>query len=193
MVAATKSSTDVKPQASIQPHGSRLYQKPKEFPNTAIQCLRAVHRQARPLGAIPSNRTTHRRAAPDSTVRPALSTTIENGLCCAKILFSFEVDRYHGQTGKPTVYPLYVHGCLRGAARHRWTRDSGRDEPTNSCPTPLCSVLRNHPLPHRRLSTSRFGGGVWSCVPPPCFQVDGAIQRQPSTFFASLTCRMPST
>jgi hypothetical protein len=29
-------------------------------------------------------------------------------LCCAKIPFSFEVDRYDGQTGKPTVYPLSI-------------------------------------------------------------------------------------
>ena len=81
--------------------------------------------------------------------------------------------------GKPANQPLYVHCCLRGAARNRWTRDSGRDELGTDRnqrilpQLPSSQFSQNHPLPHRKLngflfamSTSRFGRDVWSCVPP---------------------------
>src|SRR5260370_41161910 len=50
---------------------------------------------------------------------------------CAKIPLSFEVARYNGQPAHNRlnlyIY-MYMHCCLRGAARNRWTQDSGRDD-----------------------------------------------------------------
>src|ERR1700720_3975523 len=80
---------------------------------------------------------------------------------------------------EPADARLYMRCSLRGAARNRWTRARGRDELGTDRnqrilpPTPLVSILANHPLSHRKLNgyffptaTSRVGRDVWSYVPP---------------------------
>ena len=81
-------------------------------------------------------------------------------LCCAKIPLSFEVDRYDGQTGKPTVHPLYVHCCLRGGpvivgletAVEMNLVQKGTNE---FFPNPLFPIPANHPLLHRKSCACR--------------------------------------
>jgi hypothetical protein len=41
--------------------------------------------------------------AGDGTLLDRRRVELVDEVCCAKIPFSFEVDRYDGQTGKPTV------------------------------------------------------------------------------------------
>src|SRR6266566_1371532 len=91
--------------------------------------------------------------------------------------------------GKPANQPfnlVYVHCCLRGAARNRWTRDRGRDELGTDTNQRILPQLPSsefsqtiHYIAHRKLngylfamSTRRFRRDVWSCA-PPCFKWTG--------------------
>ncbi len=72
--------------------------------------------------------------------------------------------------GKPANQPLYVHCCLRGAARNRWTRDSGRDELGTDRnqrilpQLPSSQFSQNHPLPHRKLNGFFFAQSTFGVV-----------------------------
>ena len=117
----------------------------------------------------------------------ASSCSVVSDLCCAKIPFSFEVDRYNGQPANnrltfiyallPEKEPPAIVG-LETAVEMNLVQIGTNEFFPNS----LFSILANHPLPRRKLngflfamSTSRFGRDVWSCV-PPCFKWTGIAQ-----------------
>ena len=69
-------------------------------------------------------RTANVQRATGSEVRPRPRARRYRGerLCCAKIPFSFEVDRYNEQPANNRLTFIYALLPEKGAARNRWTR-----------------------------------------------------------------------
>jgi hypothetical protein len=103
------------------------------------------------------------------------AVAISDNCAAQKFRIASRFDRYDGQIIRLTF--MYARLCmrcsLRGAGRNRWTRARGRDELGTDRnqrilpPTPLVSILANHPLSHRKLNgyffptaTSRVGRDV---------------------------------
>jgi hypothetical protein len=124
---------------------------------------------------------------------PGKRTRARTGDSCAAQKFRL-ASKLTDTIGKPANQPfntIYVHCCLRGAARNRWIGDSGRDEfgadrnqrvlpqlPSSQFSQPSTTAQEIERF-FFALSTSRFGRDVWSCV-PPCFKWTGItpVQRR---------------